>query len=105
MTVTTEMRYKAARLTKSFVYKMDVKDAWHFLPQALVMKGDCEDYSLTLALILSGSLWKFWSNIFTRRMKIHFVRVMGSGSGHALLEYNGHYIDNNFGAWTTKGQM
>tara|TARA_B110000211_G_C13633158_1_gene358348 strand:- start:53 stop:451 length:399 start_codon:yes stop_codon:yes gene_type:complete len=64
--------------------------------------GDCEDYALTVLWYLSGeSLMKFVWNLLTYRARIWYVTVPGGG-GHALLEFDGKFIDQWKMEWTPK---
>jgi predicted transglutaminase-like cysteine proteinase len=67
------------------------------------MRGDCEDYSLGVIyyVLAEESLFKFWELLATKA-KIHYVDNNG---GHAVLQFDGKYIDNWTQEWVTKEHM
>jgi len=90
---------------KLFEYKSEQGDQWRILKQDSdgLMRGDCEDYSLSVLyyVIAEKSLFKFWELLATRA-KIHYVDNNG---GHAVLQFDGKYIDNWTQEWVTKEHM
>lgn len=94
-------------LINGWCYEYDKKvDNWEILRPDSQGKfyGDCDDFALTALYILEKrSLMKFWFALITRRGKIHFVEV--GGEGHAVLEYNGLYIDNIQRRWCSKKEL
>jgi hypothetical protein len=80
-------------LIARFEYVADDGDTWHIMRDSY--RGDCEDFALTALYLLEGkSLLRFWWALLSRRAKI--CRVTNGGTGHAVLRYEGQYIDN----WT-----
>lgn len=97
-------------LNKHFIYTRDeYVDNWNLMCENDQGKllGDCEDYALWVAYhLLSDKSWMklFW-NILTRKIKFHFVRVRHSNNGHAILEHDGLFIDNNWRRWVKVADM
>lgn len=94
------MANKLYILNSLFKYKSDPnkKDVWNILDLGVSGEGDCEDYALTALYYLSDkSLLKFWWELITFQSSIHFVTL--GGVGHAVLEYNGIYIENTKKSW------
>jgi hypothetical protein len=88
-------------LAKQFIYKGDgAKDTWRILkPDDLV--GDCDDYALTALFILCGKdMNTFWEALESKKAAICFY-TLPSGAGHAVLRWDGKYIDNNYRDWFT----
>jgi predicted transglutaminase-like cysteine proteinase len=85
------------KLNQRFVYQSDDGEQWNVLtaksPDKLL--GDCEDYSLTLAWMLSGeSMLKMWFNILTLKFIIWHCKSP-AGTGHAIMWIRGHgWTDN-----------
>jgi|AntDeeMetagen681_2_1112603.scaffolds.fasta_scaffold25235_2 hypothetical protein len=44
-------------LHSRFIYKADDKDLWHIMPDKGTVKGDCEDFALTLVKEIEGRFW------------------------------------------------
>jgi len=66
--------------------------------------GDCEDYSLTLLYLINDeSMWGFWKDIITYKARMRYCTI--GGEGHAVLEYDGMFIDNIQKKWCTKETM
>lgn len=82
-------------LNTRFIYRSDTREKWRILKDAGTVWGDCEDYGLTLAWILSGrSMTRFWINILTFRFVIWHC-LSPRGVGHAILWVHGHgWVDN-----------
>jgi predicted transglutaminase-like cysteine proteinase len=85
-------------LNSKFEYKSDTfrwLDHWRVMVNdGDVWHGDCEDYSLTLAWLVSDmSLVKFIWNLVTFRFLLWFVKSPG-GEGHAIIKIDGLYYDN-----------
>lgn len=95
-----------ATLNKLFEYKADSGDKWRILKQDSdgLMRGDCEDYALSVLyyVVADKSLLKFWWLLLTKA-KIHYVK--NGGEGHAVLQYDGKYIDNWTKEWVSKQEM
>jgi len=90
---------------KLFEYKSEQGDQWRILKQDSdgLFRGDCEDFALSVLyyVIAEKSLFKFWELLATRA-KIHYVDNNG---GHAVLQFDGKYIDNWTQEWVTKEHM
>jgi len=75
-------------------------DAWHIIHEKSVhgkWVGDCEDYALTLLWLFSDkSYLKFWWALISGKAKICLVGPSKWKVTHAVLRYNGVYVDN----WT-----
>ena len=82
------------KLRKRFTYKRDVNkkgkriDHWRVMPSKGDVQGDCEDFSLTLAVAVYGSLWKAYQEDCT------MVFCKFRGGGHAILKTPEGHIDN-----------
>lgn len=105
-------------LTENFVYVPDNKDGkWYQKDKWRVLDlikdseshsekyyGDCEDFALTALYLLSKkSWWRFWMALITRKAKILHCTV--GGEGHAILRYNGFYIDNIQREWFDNSRL
>ena len=81
---------------RDFRYQYDhhrygLTDSWRILDKN--GKGDCEDYALTVAWIFSDrNFFKFLKIFKSKELILHYVTV--NGEGHAVLEYNGRFVDN-----------
>lgn len=88
-------------LNRAFQYRLDGNlDHWTILkPDSNgIVRGDCEDYALTvLFLLCNKSMFRFWIALIFGNAKIHYGKV--NGRGHAILEYQGRYIDNITRKW------
>lgn len=84
-------------LETGFVYQSDGKvDSWRILDVS-DLRGDCDDFACTALYIATGLLWSLWAALVFSSAKIHLVTT-ANGGGHAVLEYEGMYIDN----WSRK---
>ena len=90
-------------LVAGFVYTSDQIDAWRILDVG-DLRGDCDDFACTALYIATGSLWSFWAALVFGSAKIHYV-VTTNGGGHAVLQYDGLYIDNWSRKYVTKQHM
>ena len=83
-------------LNLRFKYKQDKNlDSWRILGNGS-WEGDCDDYAITAAYILSGnSKVKLFKNIFTKKIKLWFCRLP-SGENHLCLEFDGNFRCNVF---------
>lgn len=95
------------RVNSLFEYEYDkvqynASDYWRVLDvNAEKDQGDCEDYALTVAWLLAGqSRLKFLLMLLTKKFKICYVTV--NGGGHAILNYEGLYVDNWKRKWTPR---
>ena len=103
-------RFQAVtRVNDLFVYEYDTvqydaADYWRVLDvDAEKDEGDCEDYALTVAWLLAErSRFKFLKMLLTGKFKICYVTV--NGGGHAILEYEGMYVDNWKRQWTLRSE-
>ena len=90
---------------KLFEYKSEQGDQWR-IPKVEygAMRGDCEDYSLGVIyyVLAEESLFKFWKLLITGKAKIHYVDNNG---GHAVLQWDGNYIDNWTKDWVSREHM
>lgn len=92
-------------LNENFTYKYDKneygkRDAWYVMKH-VPFDGDCEDYSLTYLWHTSGrSYLKMFFSLAFGKSKICFCTVRGEG--HAVLRYNGEYLDNIQKKWCSK---
>lgn len=81
-----------------FEYTPDPKGQWRIMQGAL-MKGDCEDYSLTVLYLFYGSLLKMIWAILKGEARINQVGAAGDTSKkgrHAVGSVGKFYFDN----WT-----
>ena len=91
-------------LETGFVYQSDGKvDSWRILTVD-DLRGDCDDFACTALYIATGSLWPFWVALIFGSAKIHYVTTT-NGVGHAVLQYEGLYIDNWSRKYVTKHFM
>jgi len=67
-------------------------------------RGDCDDFVLTALFIETGSLSKFWYELIFGSAKV-FLVTTSNGGGHAVLRYNGRYIDNWSRSWVSREHM
>ena len=93
---TQQMRDVAKRMRLEFKYKADGKiDRWSIGK----MTGDCEDFSLTTLYLLLGSKSAVRRALLSGEAAI--IRTEARpGVGHAVLFYNGFYIDNIYRGWS-----
>ena len=70
-----------------------------------IWEGDCEDYSLTVLWLMSGEKTStFVKNVlFNRDYRMHFVKYIRTGEGHAVLSYKGEFCDNIQKKWFKEG--
>ncbi|MFD1342870.1 hypothetical protein [Litorisediminicola beolgyonensis] len=99
-----------ARLNAQFVYRPDPEmiGPWKIMrPEGGFLRGDCEDYALTLAFELAGrSRLRFWWHLLTLRSVIWATRSARRGVPHAALWHRaeglslkGRWADNITGEW------
>lgn len=69
-----------------------------------MFRGDCEDASLSVLyyVICNESLFAFWYQLIFGEAKIHYVDNNG---GHAVLQWDGNYIDNWTKEFVTREHM
>lgn len=91
-------------LNARFRYKLD--RPWRILKGDGPLVGDCEDYALTLAWMLSGrSMVRFWIDMILLRHVIWIGRTP-SGETHAVLWSRGQgWIDNIQRKWVTRSDL
>jgi predicted transglutaminase-like cysteine proteinase len=85
-------------LNAKFKYKNDTfrwLDYWRIMANdGDKWEGDCEDYSLTLAWLVSDKdILKFLWNLISFRFLIWYVKSP-NGEGHAIIKIDGLYYDN-----------
>ena len=85
-------------INRKFKYKSDTfrwLDHWRVMVNdGDVWHGDCEDYSLTLAWLVSDkNILKFIWNLITFKFLIWYV-LSPNGEGHAIIKIDGLYYDN-----------
>lgn len=85
-------------LRSRFDYKEDGKDLWHILPGTGRVKGDCEDFALTLIKEVTGRFW--WPLI---RGRFELYHCFHRDVGHMVLydAKTGLYADNIQPRWFT----
>lgn len=85
-----------------FRYEADRTDGWTAL-QGEDLRGDCDDYALTAALIMADWSWlRFWFHVLTFQTRFHHVRARHNGESHLVLYVRGPgYIDNIYREWMT----
>lgn len=92
--------------TERYVYKYDPSyDQWRILKlEDGKYQGDCEDFSLSVLyyVICNESLFAFWYQLIFGKAKIHYVDNNG---GHAVLQWDGMYIDNWTKDWVSREHM
>lgn len=93
------------KLNQRFRYKYDKdqygrREHWAIMTnESGPLVGDCEDYSLTLLWYLEGkSLKNMFKALFSRKAEMWFCKGE-RGIGHAVLKYEGKWIDNNKQRW------
>jgi len=85
-----------------FRYQSDSKfilDSWAVMQERDgLLKGDCEDYSLTVLWYLNDcSLFKFIKNvIILHKHRMYYVKALPDNGGHAVANVGGLWFDN----WT-----
>lgn len=100
--ITGEMKAAEKLMNQKFIYEKDGIDSWSVLDidNRDKVYGDCDDYSLTLAWILSGrSLPKLCWNTLILKTRFYFTKSKQNNIGHLVLKYNGYYIDNIENYW------
>lgn len=108
MQVKSKMDEFLQYLNEHFDYEYDKdmygsRDCWRIMYQ-LPFKGDCEDYSLTYLYEAAGrSHAKVVWYLLTGKAKMCFCRF--EGEGHAVLRWEGKYIDNIQKKFCTKEYM
>ncbi len=88
---------------RDFVYRADVVDGWRILT-ADDPTGDCDDYALTAAYIVSGGLWALWWGVLTRRVQFWYCKDPNDAD-HLQLFIKGHgWTDNWHRKWSAEAQ-
>jgi len=106
--VKNNMQEFLEHLNANFKYHYDKdlygkRESWHIMYH-LPFEGDCEDYALTYLYEASGrSHAKMLWHLFTGKAKICFCKF--KGQGHAVLRWDGKYIDNIQKKFCTKEYM
>ncbi len=71
-------------LNRRFTYRSDRGENWQILKGPGSIRGDCEDYSLTLIWLLEGrSMRRFWWALITFKYVIWHC-LSPRGAGHAI---------------------
>ena len=85
----------AQALHSRFTWESDGKlDSWHYMAPDGPVRGDCDDYAVTLLRLIAGSWPRFWWWLLTFRAVFWFVRDP-NGASHLTLWLRGHgYSDN-----------
>lgn len=97
--ITSEMRAVARYMRTHFTYQRDPGfDTWSFLTADGKIKGDCEDFALTVLYLLCGQSRKAARRAIMRG-DAQIIYTSLNGRGHAVLRYNGCYIDNTQPRW------
>lgn len=88
-----ELQKAIDAVNAKFKYEKDEGiDRWEVMGSD--MRGDCEDYALTIAKLHSEKWTTFFWRLFGNQYyKIWYVKTK-SGAGHAVLEVEGQFIDN-----------
>lgn len=83
-----------AYLNNRFRYVADRGERWRIMRGIGVLRGDCEDYALTLIWLWQDhSMWRFWWALITFRAVLW--HCTNHGSGHVVLWVRGHgWVDN-----------
>lgn len=97
-------------MNREFEYTTDKEsygfaDVWRIMKPGQ-MKGDCEDFAMTLLWLMAGMskrrmIW--W--LITRKARIHFLRNLNTGSGHVELEFEGAFVDNIVKEWNDGSKL
>ena len=93
-------------INKKFSYKYDdASDKWTIMA-GQELRGDCEDYSLTVLFhVVCKKNWiKFWDILIFGDAKLCYVTTK-TGEGHAVLRVDDQYIDNWTKKWVNVGHM
>jgi predicted transglutaminase-like cysteine proteinase len=92
MTMTPREAVKA--VNEIWVYSSDGPlDHWNFRSP-----GDCENYALLVLKNIYGSKEAATRALIFRKSYIWFVKSE-TGEGHAVLEHEGKFVDNNYRHW------
>lgn len=85
-----------------FRYRAEARDRWSLLDGPGLVRGDCEDFALTVAWIVCGrSWWRFFWAVLLCRVVFWHVRL--GGRGHMMLWVRGAgWIDNNYPTWSLR---
>jgi hypothetical protein len=95
------MNMIAKEMRSRFRYEKDGKlDKWviHDATTGEIV-GDCEDHALTVTAMIFGGKKAAKAALWDGDAEIYYTRV--NGRGHAVLKYNGCYIDNIHPSWTS----
>lgn len=101
MLITEKMKESLDVMRKKFVYEADGKlDSWQILDTNKdVINGDCDDFSITIAYLLSDkNMLKLFFNVLTLKIIFWFV-LTEDGYGHIVMKHNGYYVDNRYKTW------
>jgi len=90
-------------VNSQFQYTADPRsfftDYWFVMrSQNNVMRGDCDDYSITVLWLLCGGLWQFvWNVLILHRYRLHRVQTR-NGEYHVVAQVGDVWFDN----WTRR---
>ena len=77
-----------------WVYDPDGRiDRWGF-----TTPGDCENYGCRVLMFILGSEGRARRALLTGRAHMIYCHTL-SGEGHAVLEWQGRYVDNRLKTW------
>jgi hypothetical protein len=98
--ITPTMRSAAVLMRARFKYRRDSKiDKWVIIdPKTDKIIGDCEDFALTTLAATLGNKKAAKRALWNGDAKIIYTRF--NNRGHAVLWFNGHYIDNVQPYWS-----
>jgi len=86
-------------INEKFSYKYDdAYDKWKIMA-GQQLRGDCEDYALTVLfnVVCNRSWFSFWQKLIFGNAKLTYC-ITKTNEGHAVLRVGDNYIDN----WTKK---
>lgn len=85
-------------LNNRFEYRRDRKETWSIMKGRGTLRGDCEDYALTLIWMMEReSMTRFWWSLTRGKYVIWYCTH--KGNGHVVLWHDGKWIDNIRRKW------
>jgi len=82
------------RVNSDWVYEPDGNlDRWGF-----TTPGDCENYGCRVLMFMLGGKGKAKRALLTGKAYMIYCHTL-SGAGHAVLEWQGRYVDNRLKMW------
>jgi hypothetical protein len=96
--------YVLTELKSRFSYKSDSLDKWVILKDKGAVRGDCEDFALTLAWLLSDrSMTKLYKRFLNKDYQIIWVKIRNGGKHFVLYDSKRKlYADNINPFWFAK---